>query len=217
MMGRRSHERARGTCGQVLPVVGIMLVALVCAVALAVDLSGAYRMEAAQRQELELAKDSVMGDLVALKFSDADPASAPWVADVGDALFADGFRGDFRVWWVELPESLTGPLDRLVVMRVELSQTYEDGLSQAMGVSDTPVSSTITFWANPYSSQEVWRPSGSGEESRLVYDGTVGDGGWTATHRSCARSALPEDVIDSANEGLSQLSGGGPSSGTYAR
>lgn len=203
--------------GQVLPVVGIMLVALVCAVALAVDLSGGYRMEAAQTQELELAKDSVMADLVALKFSDDDPAATPWVDVVGDALMSDGYRGAFRVWWLELPETLTGPLDRLVVMRVELVQSHSDSFSQVMGISETPVSSSLTFWANPYSTQEVWRPAGSGGETRLVYEGSVSDSGWTSTHRACSKADLPDDVVDAANEGLSGLSGGGPSSGTYSR
>ena len=203
--------------GQVIPIVTIGLVAVAVAVALAVDLSGAYRMEAAQRQELELAKDSVMGDLVALKFSDADPPATDWVSDVGDALHSDGYRGSFRVWWVEMPESLTGPLDRLVVMRVELMQTYEDAVSGVMGITETPVSSSICFWANPYSSQQVWRPSDAADEARLVYDGSVTDAGWTTTHRACSRAELPGEVVDEANEGLSHLSGGGPSSGTYVR
>lgn len=202
----RSAPRMRG---QVLPLVAILITLVCCFCALAVDLSGAYRAEAALAQHLEVAKDSVMADLTALKFADADPAAGPWVDDVARALSADGYHGTLRVWWVEAPRSATGDCDRLVVLRVEVGDTCESALAQLVGHPETTVSRSLTFWANPYSTSTIWRPGSSSAGSRLVYEGEVADGTWSLSHRAASEAEVPADVGEAEAEGLSSLLGGG--------
>lgn len=210
-----SDPRAR-MGGQVLPLVGVMLTVMLCMCALAVDLGGAWRVEAAQKQRLELAKEAVMADLVVVKTSTSATNRASW--DAANALALDGYAGQVTVWAAELPESVTGALDRLVVVRVELSQTYESTLAGLMGKGEIPVSSAITFSINPYSSTVVERAYSYGPAEHcsklsmeLVKDAS---GSRRTTYRShseadVARSALPGEMFEEANAALTRLSGCG--------
>ena len=203
--------------GQVLPIVALTITLVICMCAMAVDLSGAYRVEASQKQRLEFAKEAVMADLVAIKGDEAGFSATK--SDVASALAADGFEGDAKVWLVELPESLTGALDRVRVVRVELTQEHESVLAEVMGSESTIVSSAITFSINPYSSTAVHRPGPFGaDEAREAVELEFGGGTYvTKSSRTPSRAELPDDVIDEANDALSHLSGCGGTSERYTR
>lgn len=213
-----SDPRKDARSGQVLPIVALMLTVIVCMCAMAVDLSGSYRLEASQKQRLELAKESVMSDLVALKGDDRGYAAT--VDDVRAALAADGFEGTYRVIVAELPKEITGEQDRLQVVRVELEQSHRSVLAQVMGVGTTTVSSALTFSINPYSSTVVHRPAATGDrESLTLTEQALGAQGATGTAKvtSLARSQLPDDVFEEANDALPHLSGCGGTDKKYER
>lgn len=198
----------RAMRAQVMPIVGVVIAAMLAMSALAVDLTGAWQAHARQQQLCEFAKDRVMGDLTALKFSTASPASRPWADDVASALAADGYEGDFAVWYYELPESRTGESDRLVVLRVELSRERASVLARVLGHDSTTVSDELTWWANPYSSSTLWRPDGTSGGACVRYEGRIEHGSVTMSGRGASTSELPRSVTDAATDGLANLSGG---------
>lgn len=153
---RRLGARKR-LSGAVVPLVACCMVLLCAVMALAVDVSGAYRLRARNEQTLELAKDAVMANLNSLKFSE-DPAAAAEEV-VAEALSQDGFSGKATFYYYELPESETGATDRVAGMCLTLESSQPSRFARVLGQDTQTVSSELAWSTNPYSDTDVWRPA----------------------------------------------------------
>ena len=206
----RPRRRARrGLVGQSLVLMAIAAVTLFGASALAVDVSGAWRMGAASEQTLELAKDGSMGSLNATKFSD-DPGQV--TADmVVDQLREDGYVGDYEIWWYELGPNQTGSSDRLAGVEVVTSQEYDTSIAGVIGISEMEVDRNKVWTLNPYSSTQVWRPSRAESAYGQVWRGHMGEGGVTSdeTSGSASYPDLSDELRKALEKGLNDLHGGG--------
>lgn len=198
-----TSARARGTRAQVLPILGVAAIALVAVIALAVDMSGAWRLRDRQTQTLELAKESSMSSLNLVKFSD-DPA-ATTVSLVGQALAQDGYEGDAKLWYFELPESVTGTGNRLAVVTVEVSQQYRSALAWVAGTPTMTVADQLTWTTNPYSTTKVWRPA---RVVNRLYTLEIADGATRrVTPRTITQSELPRPSKDALASAEGELDG----------
>lgn len=203
----RRSRRAAGARGQVLPVLAVTIVTLVAACALAVDVSGALRLRAAEGQSLELAKESSMGSLNAQKFAD-DPALAAYGL-AADALAADGFEGRATIWYYEVPASQMpagrAVTDRLSVTSVQVTRTYRSALAWAAGKPTIEVGNSISWTSNPYSTTRVWRPS---TVTSRAYDVTIAGGHVTSvSFRSITKTNLPAEARRVIDDAVSSLRG----------
>lgn len=162
-MTRSSRGRLRG---HVMLSFVIASTAIMLAAALAVDMVCALSAQAAQRQRLEIAKDACMASLNAIKFSD-DPAAAT-ESVIEEALARDGATGDLTVTYVELPESQTGAGRRVAGVYASLSEERQTIFGGFAGMPSVTVSSEIAWSTSPYSSQEVWRPTSTGDSTWTV-------------------------------------------------
>ena len=206
----RSHRLARrGLVGQSLVLMAIAAVTLFGASALAVDVSGAWRMGAASEQTLELAKDGSMGSLNATKFAD-NPGQVT-AAMVVDQLREDGYVGDYEIWWYELGPNQTGSSDRLAGVEVVTSQEYDTSIAGVIGISEMEVDRNKVWTLNPYSSTQVWRPSRAESAYGQVWRGHMGEGGVTSdeTSGSASYPDLSDDLRKALEKGLNDLHGGG--------
>ncbi len=204
-----TRERTRSTlrrslAGQALVMLALSLTALCGVAALAVDASGAWRAHARLVSSAELAKDSSLTSVNALKFSD-DPAATAHDL-VTDALAADGFCGSYEVTYYELPVSETGMADRFGGVRVELHQPYETLIAGVIGVTELDVACDLSWSVNPYSSSVVWRPSEEAFGRR--YRGTIDQDGSVAVSDSVDlgpsdRDALPDDLEQAIGDAVS--------------
>ena len=165
--------------------------AIMLAAALAVDMVCALSAQAAQRQRLEIAKDACMASLNAIKFSD-DPAAAT-ESVIEEALARDGATGNLRVTYVELPESQTGAGRRVAGVYASLSEERQTIFGGFAGMPSVTVSSEIAWSTSPYSSQEVWRPTSTGDSTWTVAlgAGTVSSKSRITALRCVAPSAAP--------------------------
>lgn len=196
--------RARGAKGQVLPLLAVTLMALVAVLALAVDMSGAWRLRDRQTQTLELAKESSMSSLNLVKFAD-DPALET-ARLVGDALAKDGYEGTAKVWYFELPESATGTANRLASVTVEISEPYRSALAWVVGSSTMTVADQLTWTTSPYSTTKVWRPA---RVTNRLYTLEIEDGALRGTTpRTITRSELPQPAKDALASAEGLLGGG---------
>lgn len=143
--------------GHVMLVAALAMTAIMGACCLAVDVTAALRVKAAQRQRIELAKDACMASLNALKFAE-DPASAT-ESVIEAALAADGASGKVTVAYRELPESQTGSSRRVAGVYVRMEGSYRTIFGGLFGLRDLEVASEGAWSTMPYSSSEVWRPA----------------------------------------------------------
>lgn len=162
-MTRPSRGRLRG---HVMLSFVIASTAIMLAAALAVDMVCALSAQAAQRQRLEIAKDACMASLNAIKYAD-DPAAAT-EAVVEEALAHDGATGDLTVTYVELPEAQTGAGRRVAGVYASLSEERQTIFGGFAGLPVVTVRSEIAWSTSPYSSQEVWRPTSTGDSTWTV-------------------------------------------------
>lgn len=162
-MTRPSRGRLRG---HVMLSFVIASTAIMLAAALAVDMVCALSAQAAQRQRLEIAKDACMASLNAIKYAD-DPAAAT-EAVVEEALARDGATGDLTVTYVELPEAQTGAGRRVAGVYASLSEERQTIFGGFAGLPVVTVRSEIAWSTSPYSSQEVWRPTSTGDSTWTV-------------------------------------------------
>lgn len=163
MTTRALRDRTRG---HVMLSFVIASTAIMLAAALAVDMVCALSAQTAQRQRLEIAKDACMASLNAIKFSD-DPAAAT-ESVIEEALARDGTTGDLTVTYVELPESQTGAGRRVAGVYASLSEERQTIFGGFAGLPVVTVRSEIAWSTSPYSSQEVWRPTSTGDSTWTV-------------------------------------------------
>lgn len=195
MTTRALRDRTRG---HVMLSFVIASTAIMLAAALAVDMVCALSAQAAQRQRLEIAKDACMASLNAIKFSD-DPAAAT-ESVIEEALARDGATGDLTVTYVELPESQTGAGRRVAGVYASLSEERQTIFGGFAGMPSVTVSSEIAWSTSPYSSQEVWRPTSTGDSTW-----TVALGAGTVSSRS--RNPVgtrPQALADALAEALAR-------------
>ena len=172
--------------------------AIMLAAALAVDMVCALSAQAAQRQRLEIAKDACMASLNAIKFSD-DPAAAT-ESVIEEALARDGATGDLTVTYVELPESQTGAGRRVAGGYASLSEERQTIFGGFAGMPSVTVSSEIAWSTSPYSSQEVWRPTSTGDSTW-----TVALGAGTVSSRSRGPvGTRPQALADALTDALAR-------------
>lgn len=203
----RDSRRATGAAAQVLPMLAVTLVGLVAVIALAVDLSGAWRVRQRQTQTLELAKESVMTSLNAVKFSDVPAGEVlqltldAFARDGYDA--SEGLTSDVTLWYYEEPESATGAGNRLAVVTVQMHQSYDSILAWVVGKRSIDIADQLTWTINPYSTTKVWRP---GATRSYRYDFTVSSHSLDISAPSVlTRGGLPETsrkALDDALRGL---------------
>lgn len=171
-------RRLGGARGQVLPALCVTIFAVIAAVALAVDISGALRARAAETQTLELAKEDLMASANFIKFSDRPAYDS---ADlVGEALQEDGYRGTATVIYYELPASDIpdgrSRTDRYAVTYVSVGADYQTAFGWVFGRSRIRIGNDIAWTMNPYSTTTVWRPA---DAMSMRYTVTVTDHGYT--------------------------------------
>lgn len=172
--------------------------AIMLAAALAVDMVCALSTQATQRQRLEIAKDACMASLNAIKFSD-DPAAAT-ESVIEEALARDGATGDLTVTYVELPESQTGAGRRVAGVYASLSEEHQTIFGGFAGMPSVTVSSEIAWSTSPYSSQEVWRPTSTGDSTW-----TVALGAGTVSSRSRGPvGTRPQALADALTDALAR-------------
>lgn len=194
-MTRSSRGRLRG---HVMLSFVIASTAIMLAAALAVDMVCALSAQAAQRQRLEIAKDACMASLNAIKFSD-DPAAAT-ESVIEEALARDGATGNLRVTYVELPESQTGAGRRVAGVYASLSEERQTIFGGFAGMPSVTVSSEIAWSTSPYSSQEVWRPTSTGDSTW-----TVALGAGTVSSRSRGPVwTRPQALADALTDALAR-------------
>lgn len=204
-MTKATRPTVRGHLeGQALVLFALALTCLCGMAALAVDASGAWRAHSRLVSACELAKDSHLNSLNAVKFSD-DPAQAS-LDIVLDELESDGFQGTWELTYYELPESETGSADRFAGVRVELGQDYRTILAGVLGHQTIQVADALSWSVNPYSSSTVWRPSGV--ECRR-YSGTCSASGGASVTASedipeSAYGSLPQDLRDAISSARDQ-------------
>lgn len=195
MTTRALRDRTRG---HVMLSFVIASTAIMLAAALAVDMVCALSAQAAQRQRLEIAKDACMASLNAIKFSD-DPAAAT-ESVIEEALARDGARGDLTVTYVELPESQTGAGRRVAGVYASLSEERQTIFGGFAGMPSVTVSSEIAWSTSPYSSQEVWRPTSTGDSTWTV---ALGAGTVSSRSRGPVRTR-PQALADALTDALAR-------------
>ena len=212
-MTAKHIERLRAG-GQTLVMTVLALTVILAAAGLAIDLSGAFRTSARQSHTTELLKDSSLTSLNMTKFSE-NPAE-DGAAQLVDELKADGYVGDYQIWWYEVGKTelaRTGhaETDRLIGVEVRLDQTYRCGIAQLMGFVDIPVGTSKAWTMIPDSTRLVWRPSVSGDAGYgRVFKGHISSDG-TATSDPAVDTAwgdLPQSLRSEIEAAEGDLAGG---------
>lgn len=172
-MMRNVHRGREALEAQVAVIFAIGLTAFLLILGLGVDFSEAFSTKTAQAGALEAVSQSCMEQANAVKFAQRPGAEAR--SQVIELLGESGFSGTARVWYVEAPESDTGPSDRFGGTLVVLEEARRTTLLSLAGLDELTVRTQATWVTHPYSSARVWRPASidGGWEEVSMRDGRV--------------------------------------------
>lgn len=138
--------------------------------ALAVDLTGAWRLSQKQGDALQMTKDYVLGNGNTIKFASDGPKEAALISE--EALMSTDFLPDPdcpRSAVVSTYESLSydTQANRYIGVHIELKDTYRTTFARILGINKIPVRMSIAFVIDGYSTTRVWGvPSSSGGYKR---------------------------------------------------
>lgn len=157
------REKAQGN---ILIFFAMALTVILAFVALAIDVGGAYRLSTYQQETLELSKEACQASLNYLKFSNNPETDTGY--RIVQTMKNNGYEGDVEVYYFEQPQSVTGVTERHCVVGVNVTKDHKTGFAAVVGIDKLPVSNSIVWTSKPYSSTQVWRPTGS-HSKKIVY------------------------------------------------
>lgn len=193
----RGGSRRGGLGGQVLPILAICIVALMAFAAVGVDMSGAYRLQADQREALAYVKEYVEAAAPSRKYTSGIDS---YVDDAKAAIANTGWGGSYTIRAYELSAGQTGSHDRVIGVEVALGGTYHTWLGGFVGRESIGVNSHVTVWVNHYSKQALQVPApGSPVGKMVTSDGASVSQTW---------GDLPGYLQSAINTGLANRSGG---------
>ena len=145
--------------GAVTALTGFLLVAFIVLCALVVDLGGAFAVKSSQVGLVQLAREEKMTPSATLLVKNSPTPGEDIALMIADSLRDNGYNGEFKVYYYELPESETGAADRFYAYGIELSSTYRSSFGAVVGHAQIPIKTLLVSSAQPYSEAIVWRPA----------------------------------------------------------
>lgn len=196
-------RRPREERGSVSPLGVALLIALLAALAFAVDLSAAMAQAARQNEYVQTARETVEETGNGFLIKNAEDPFKELSQQVVDSLRKQGYEGEVNVFLTEAPQGYSPapgkalPDDRRVIgYTVVLQSTSPSVFSKLMGEDGQEIETSKTMTTVLYSSGTCWRPWREGlsyvQPDRAAYFGI-----FTAQANEDALVAVAPDQGDS--------------------